>query len=141
LDIYLTCLLGGLVPLAAFVLSAAGFYHPGAHHGEASLGHNGHVSGHHHSFNRLNAASDGGWPSLSILRLLGWFSPLYLCGALIGFGVKGTLADSITSIVCAVLAAQIIGPPGLFETSEEISSKHDSLGVISNIGGERILHF
>jgi hypothetical protein len=67
LDIYLSCLLGGLVALMAFVLCGAGFHHPGVHHGEASLGHNGHVSGHHHSLDRSNAASNGGWPSFSIL--------------------------------------------------------------------------
>jgi hypothetical protein len=94
LDIYLSCLLGGLVALAAFVLCGAGFHHPGVHHGEVSLGHNGHVSSHHHSLERSNAASNGGW-SFSILTWLGWFSPLYLCGAVIGFGVTGVLVGHL----------------------------------------------
>jgi hypothetical protein len=140
LDIYLSCLLGGLIALATFVLCGAGFPHPGGHRGKASLGHNGLVSSHQHSFNRPNAASDGDWPCLSILRLLGWFSPPYLCGSIISFGGTGTMADSIASVVRTFVAAQIIGRNGLFETSEETSSKHDGLGVTSNIGGERIFH-
>jgi hypothetical protein len=97
LDIYLSCLLGGLVALAAFVLCGAGFHHPGVHHGEASFGHNAHISRHHHASDRANAhaASNGGSPSFSILTWLGWFSPLYLCGAVIGFGVTGTLVGRL----------------------------------------------
>jgi flotillin len=48
--------------------------------------------------------------------------------------------DSITSVVRTILAAQIIGRNGVFETSGETSSKHGGLGVTSNIEGERILH-
>ena len=94
MDIYLSCLLGGLVALAAFVLCGAGFHHPGVHHGAASPGHHAHVSSHHHASDRANphAASNGNSPSsFSILTWLGWFSPLYLCGAVIGFGVTGIL--------------------------------------------------
>jgi hypothetical protein len=104
LDIYLSCLLGGLFAMAAFVLCGAGFHHLGVHHGEVSLGHNGHVSGHHHSLDRSNATSDG-WSSFSILTWLGWFSPLYLCGAVIGFGVTGTLVGHLfPGWPCFVLA-------------------------------------
>ena len=76
MDIYLSCLLGGLVALAAFVLCGAGFHHPGVHHGEVSLGHKGHLSSNHHSLERSSAASNGSW-TFSILTWLGWFSPLY----------------------------------------------------------------
>ena len=57
-----------------------------------------------------------------------------------GGDAASATTDSITSVVRTVLAAQIIGRNGLFETSEETSSKHDGLGVTSNIGGERIFH-
>jgi flotillin len=57
-----------------------------------------------------------------------------------GGDAASATTDSITSVVRTVLVAQIIGRNGLFETSEETSSKHDGLGVTSNIGGERILH-
>jgi flotillin len=57
-----------------------------------------------------------------------------------GGDAASATTDSITSVVRTVLAAQIIGRNGLFETSEETSSKHDGVGVTSNIGGERIFH-
>ena len=57
-----------------------------------------------------------------------------------GGDAASATTDSITSVVRTVLAAQIIGHNGLFETPEETSSKHDGLGVTSNIGSERILH-
>jgi flotillin len=57
-----------------------------------------------------------------------------------GGDAASATTDSITSVVRTVLAAQIIGRNGLFETSEEIPSKHDGLGVTSNSGGERIFH-
>ena len=57
-----------------------------------------------------------------------------------GGNAASATTDSITSVVRTVLAAQILGRKGLFETSEEIPSKHDGLGATSNIGGERILH-
>jgi hypothetical protein len=101
-DIYLSCLIGGLIALVAFVLCGAGFHHPGVHHGhqglgEASLGHNAHFSGHHHVTDHSNAhaAANGGSSSFSIFAWLGWFSPLYLCGTVIGFGVTGTLVGRL----------------------------------------------
>ena len=57
-----------------------------------------------------------------------------------GGDAASATTDSITSVVRTVLAAQIIGRNGLFDTSEETSSKRDGLGVTSNIGGERIFH-
>ena len=57
-----------------------------------------------------------------------------------GGDAASATTDSITSVVRTVLAAQIIGRNGLFETSEETPSKHDGLGVTSNSGGERIFH-
>ena len=102
MDIYLSCLIGGLIALVAFVLCGAGFHHPGVHHGhqglgEASLGHNAHFSGHHHVTDHSNAhaAANGGSSSFSIFTWLGWFSPLYLCGTVIGFGVTGTLVGRL----------------------------------------------
>ena len=102
MDIYLSCLIGGLIALVAFVLCGAGFHHPGVHHGhqglgEASLGHNAHFSGHHHVTDHSNAhaAANGGSSSFSIFAWLGWFSPLYLCGTVIGFGVTGTLVGRL----------------------------------------------
>jgi Protein kinase domain len=99
-DIYLSCLIGGLIALVAFVLCGAGFHHPGVHHGhqalgEASLGHN--AEGHHHVTDHSNAhaAANGGSSSFSIFTWLGWFSPLYLCGTVIGFGVTGTLVGRL----------------------------------------------
>jgi hypothetical protein len=101
-DIYLSCLIGGLIALVAFVLCGAGFHHPGVHHGhqglgEASLGHNAHFSGHLHVTDHSNAhaAANGGSSSFSIFAWLGWFSPLYLCGTVIGFGVTGTLVGRL----------------------------------------------
>jgi hypothetical protein len=101
-DIYLSCLTGGLIALVAFVLCGAGFHHPGVHHGhqdlgEASLGHNADFSGHHHVTDHSNAhaAAHGGSSSFSIFTWLGWFSPLYLCGTVIGFGVTGTLVGRL----------------------------------------------
>jgi len=83
-------------------LCGAGFHHPGVHHGhqglgEASLGHNAHFSGHHHVTDHSNAhaAANGGSSSFSIFAWLGWFSPLYLCGTVIGFGVTGTLVGRL----------------------------------------------
>jgi flotillin len=57
-----------------------------------------------------------------------------------GGDAASATTDSITSVVRTVLAAQIIGRNGLFDTSEETSSKRDGLGVTSNAGGERIFH-
>jgi flotillin len=57
-----------------------------------------------------------------------------------GGDAASATTDSITSVVRTVLAAQIIGRNGLLERPEETSSKHDGLGIPSNIGGERILH-
>ena len=102
MDIYLSCLIGGLIALVAFVLCGAGFHHPGVHHGhqglgEASLGHNAHFSGHHDVTDHSNAhaAANGRSSSFSIFTWLGWFSPLYLCGTVIGFGVTGTLVGRL----------------------------------------------
>ena len=99
MDIYLSCLIGGLIALVAFVLCGAGFHHPGFHHGlgKASLGHNADFSGHHHVTDHSNAhaAANGGSSSFSIFTWLGWFSPLYLCGTVIGFGVTGTLVGRL----------------------------------------------
>jgi hypothetical protein len=101
-DIYLSCLIGGLIALVAFVLCGAGFHHPGVHHGhlgrgEAYLGHNAHFSGHHNitAHSKVHAAANGGSSSSSIFTWLGWFSPLYLCGTVIGFGVTGTLVGRL----------------------------------------------
>jgi flotillin len=57
-----------------------------------------------------------------------------------GGDAASATTDSIASVVRTVLAAQIIGRNGLFETSEETSSKRDGLGVTPNAGGERIFH-
>jgi flotillin len=57
-----------------------------------------------------------------------------------GGDAASATTDSITSVVRTVLAAQIIGRNGLFDTSEETSSKRDGLGVTPNAGGERIFH-
>jgi hypothetical protein len=99
LDIYLSCLIGGLIALVAFVLCGAGFHHPGVHHasqGAASLGHHAHFSSHHHATGHSSApAGNGGSSSFSIFKWLGWFSPLYLCGTVIGFGLTGVLVGRI----------------------------------------------
>jgi hypothetical protein len=100
LDIYLSCLIGGTIALAILALCGIGFHHAGVQvgHGHTSTTaahtHVGHsVRGHVHQGHSQNAAdrSDGG----SIFRLLGWLSPVYICGAIVGFGATGTLVSPI----------------------------------------------
>jgi hypothetical protein len=57
-----------LVALPAFVLCGAGFHHPEDHHGEASLGHNGHVSGYQHFETSISSKHDG----LGVTSNIGW---------------------------------------------------------------------
>src|SRR5260370_9279969 len=93
--------MGGGVALAILALCGIGFTPAGVHygHGQASTAaahtHVAHsVRGPVHQGHSQNAAaerSDGG----SIFRLLGWLSPVYICGAIVGFGATGTLVSSI----------------------------------------------
>jgi hypothetical protein len=76
------------------------------------MGHKGHLSSNHHSLERSSAASNGSW-TFSILTWLGWFSPLYLCGAVIGFGVTGVLVGHLFQ-GCALFCARSFG--GLLHT-------------------------
>jgi len=88
--------------LAVFALCGVGFHHLGAHdvrggfaaHQSAGHIHGSHASvhgttsvhgspAHHAGSNRPEASSVFWW--------LAWFSPIYLCGTIIGFGLTGTL--------------------------------------------------
>ena len=57
------------------------------------------------------AATDGS-DGASILRLLGWLSPVYICGAIVGFGATGTLVSPILQgwlqLGAAVVGAYIL---------------------------------
>jgi hypothetical protein len=52
------------------------------------------VRGHVHQAHSQDAAADRS-DGASIFRLLGWLSPVYICGAIVGFGATGTLASPI----------------------------------------------
>jgi hypothetical protein len=91
--------------LAVFALCGFGFHHLGTHHGQG--GSAPHVSGGHnhgshvahgtrivHDSQGSRAASHHSEPS-SIFWWLAWFSPVYLCGTLIAFGLTGTLLGSL----------------------------------------------
>jgi hypothetical protein len=94
-------LIGGAVALAILALCGIGFHHAGVQvgHGHSSAAathtHVGHsVRGPVPQGNSHKAATDGS-DGVSILRLLGWLSPVYICGAIVGFGATGTLVSPI----------------------------------------------
>ena len=101
MDIYLSCLIGGAVALAILAFCGIGFHHAGVHVGpghastagaHTHVGHSGRGPVHQgHSQSAAADRSDGG----SIFRLLGWLSPVYICGAIVGFGATGTLVSPI----------------------------------------------
>jgi hypothetical protein len=92
-------LIGGAVALAILALCGLGFHHigirPGHSHPVYTPAHGNSCastqqSGHH--------ASGGGTaanrsPGAVLYGLLAWLSPVYLCGAVLGFGAIGTLVS------------------------------------------------
>jgi hypothetical protein len=115
LDIYLSCLIGGAVALAVLALCGAGFHHTGVHVGSghtatavARVGPpvhgNAHSSPGQNGINR----SEG----VPFFRLLAWFSPIYIFGAIVGFGATGTLVSPILQgwlqLAAAVVGAYVL---------------------------------
>jgi hypothetical protein len=105
LDIYLSCLIGGSIALAVFALCGLGFHHFGTHHvqgGSAPHLSGGHVGCNHavhstttdHGADAHHAVSHRSEAS-SVFWWLAWFSPIYLCGTIIGFGLTGTLLGAL----------------------------------------------
>ncbi|MBV9997657.1 MAG: serine/threonine protein kinase [Verrucomicrobia bacterium] len=108
MDIYLSCLIGGFIALAAFGLCGAGFHHFGVHHGHGNPLH-ARPAGHlrHGSARQSGGRSAGNRHSDSdpIFAWLAWFSPLYLCGMVMGFGLTGlVVAPFIQGWPCLLLA-------------------------------------
>jgi len=101
LDIYLSCLIGGALALAVLALCGIGFHHGGIHggHGHASPGAgHGHIGaqvrGNVHRSSG-HAPTTARSPGASLLGLLAWLSPIYICAAIVGFGAIGTLVSPI----------------------------------------------
>lgn len=101
MDIYLSCLIGGAVALAILALCGVGFHHVGIHSGHT---HASPATGHapvsatlhenvHHSSSHTPATNRS--PGAPILGVLAWLSPIYICGAIVGFGATGTLIAPI----------------------------------------------
>jgi len=118
LDIYLSCLVGGFVALVAFGLCGAGFHHFATHHGPGgSVGHvpashvNNGPSPHHGAVNHgdpdAHPDGDHGSGSAPVFGWLAWFSPLYVCGMIMGFGLTGLVVARVVHVQgwpCFVLA-------------------------------------
>ena len=116
MDIYLSCLIGGAVALAVLALCGAGFHHAGVHVGS---GHTAPASVHSHgppvhgnvpsSHGQNGVNRSAGVP---LFRLLAWFSPIYICGAIVGFGATGTLLSPILQgwlqLAAAVVGAYVL---------------------------------
>jgi hypothetical protein len=91
--------------LAVFALCGVGFHHLGTHHVHGSSAP--HLSGGQlHGGHTVHAATAGSGSHVhqtaghhteanSILWWLAWFSPIYLCGTIIGFGLTGTLVSAL----------------------------------------------
>jgi hypothetical protein len=87
------------VALAILALCGLGFHHigirPGHSHPAYAPAHgNSHAStqpsGHHPSGGRTVANRS---PGAVLYGLLAWISPIYICGAVLGFGATGTLVS------------------------------------------------
>ncbi|MBV8900349.1 MAG: hypothetical protein JOY92_09605, partial [Verrucomicrobia bacterium] len=120
MDIYLSCLIGGFIALVAFGLCGAGFHHFGIHHGHGNPLHP-QTAGHlHHGSLRPEAARPPGGHSAGhrhldsdpVFTWLAWFSPLYLCGMVMGFGLTGALVAPVVQgwpcLVLALLGAYLV---------------------------------
>lgn len=117
MDIYLSCLIGGAVALAVLALCGTGFHHAGVHVGSS---HTAPAAAHAHvaAAMRGNVHSSPGQNGVNrsegipFFRLLAWFSPIYICGAIVGFGATGTLVSPILQgwlqLAAAVVGAYVL---------------------------------
>lgn len=94
-------MIGGAVALAILALCGLGFHHIGirpghSHPAPTPAQGSGHASTHqtgHHSSGSRTAANRP--PGAVLYGLLAWLSPIYICGAVLGFGATGTLVSPI----------------------------------------------
>jgi hypothetical protein len=94
-------LIGGAVALAVLALCGVGFHHSGIHHGHshhslgkahARIGPSVHRTAHQTTSHNGSANRS---PGASVFELITWLSPVYICGAIIGFGATGTLISPL----------------------------------------------
>ena len=117
MDIYLSCLIGGAIALAVLALCGAGFHHAGV---QVGSGHSAPAAAHAHVGPAVhgNVHSSHGQNGVNrsegvlFFRLLAWFSPIYICGAIVGFGATGTLVSPILQgwlqLAAAVVGAYVL---------------------------------